>query len=100
MNYFFNDKKLFKTEVTYIDVLDKRYCIKLLVENDIKFKIIKGYISKDNKYSVIVCEIPKKYKPKFIKVMEELRNKILICGYNDYDQFCKKILVEIIEVEK
>ena len=39
-------------------------------------------------YVMFSCTVPKKRYDEFIDVMRELENRMLICGYRDYEQAC------------
>ena len=46
---------------------------------------------KNSPYRLIICKIRKKDEPRFLSALEELRNKALILGYQDYDSMCEKL---------
>ena len=46
----------------------------------------------DSGYTAIVCRIRKRSLEDFLMAMEELQRKMIICGYNDYEAFCRKII--------
>jgi len=45
----------------------------------------------DSSYRVIFCKCRKKHSNALIAALQELPKKMMICGYADYPQFCKKI---------
>ena len=51
-------------------------------------------------YRLIFCKIKRKYKEKFEKALEELNNKMLLCGYEGYEEFCNKLIDWIESNEK
>lgn len=46
----------------------------------------------DSAYSAIRCRIRKRSLSDFLMAMEELQRKMIICGYSDYEAFCRKII--------
>ena len=50
-----------------------------------------------DKYKAIFCKVKRKYKDKFEEALEELKNKMSLLGYNDYEEYCQKILKEMDE---
>jgi len=78
----------------YIDV--REYLAdKLFLDYKIPIKWTREFSHKDSPYLVIFCKVPKKEIPKFEKAMEDLKNKMLICGHRDYEELCKIIMKEI-----
>ena len=63
----------------------------LLCKHEVPVRFGDEYERSDSKYRIIFCKVRKKYKNRFERAMLELNNKMLICGYNDYEEFCKKI---------
>ena len=48
---------------------------------------------KDNcEYRIIFCKVKKKHKAKFEKALDDLKNKMLLCGYKGYDEFCDNFM--------
>ncbi len=49
---------------------------------------------KDSKYLVVFCTVRRKDAERFIRAMEELKNKMLLIGNTDYEAFCSKFIPE------
>lgn len=49
------------------------------------------------KYAGILCRIRKRQLDDFLVCMEELQRNILICGYTDYEEFCRDFQKELTE---
>ena len=43
-------------------------------------------------YVGVLCKIRKKRLVDFLHCMDELRKLVLMCGHNDYDDFCKQYI--------
>ena len=46
----------------------------------------------DSQYIIIYCDIKKKYEREFLIALSELRNRMLLLGYYDYDEYCESVL--------
>lgn len=57
------------------------------------------YYRDDTEYRVIFCKIKKKDKEKFEKALSELNNKMLLCGRNNYEEFCDSFIKELADDE-
>lgn len=68
---------------------DREQCsFSLLHRRNVHMRI-KGVLKhQEEKYVVIDCKVRKKDATEFEAAMQELPNKMLICGYRDYDAFC------------
>lgn len=47
------------------------------------------------KYQIVMCKVRKADTPKFLEAMEELPQRMLICGYPDYLEFCEEFNKEL-----
>ena len=98
MNYIkLENKRLFHNFYFYIDILQDDVYIadKIFVANNLKVKFIKDFRAKDINIFGHIVKINKKDNDLFIKSMEELNNKIILLGYNDYENDCTKLINEI-----
>lgn len=50
----------------------------------------------DSDYIFVYCKVKKKDHNKFIETLGELKNKMLIMGYSDYESFCEKQINKIL----
>lgn len=53
------------------------------------------YEKPDIKYIGITCSIRKKHLDEFLECMHELQRNMVICGYSDYEEFCRETLAEM-----
>lgn len=65
----------------------------LFIKNKIRVKFEGDFTKDDSDYIFVYCKVKKKYHDKFIKTLGELKNKMLIMGYSDYESFCENRLI-------
>ena len=63
----------------------------LFIKHRVTVRFGPEYQQPDNKYRIIFCSIRKRDEQAFLQAMEELPNKMILCGYPDYPAFCKKL---------
>lgn len=68
----------------------------LFIKNKIIVKFEGDFIKDDSDYIFVYCKIKKEDQNKFIKTLGELKNKMLIMGYSDYESFCEKQINKIL----
>lgn len=90
-NYMrFTDFSVLYTHFAYIDVAEY-YADDFIRKRKIHIKFGKEMTHPDHGYRIIFCKIPKWQEHKFMLAMEELKDKMLICGHTDYLDICKHI---------
>ena len=52
----------------------------------------KKFVNPDFNYIGVICKIRKRDLGAFFECMIELRKLILMCGHNDYDDFCARFV--------
>ena len=55
-----------------------------------------NFTKDDSDYIFVYCKVKKKDHDKFIETLGELKNKMLIMGYSDYESFCEKQINKIL----
>ena len=81
----------------YIYVDCKNYLADdLFIKNKITVKFEGDFTKDDSDYIFVYCKVKKKDHDKFIKTLGELKNKMLIMGYFDYELFCEKQINKIL----
>jgi len=84
--------------VKYLYVDNQDYVAdSVFYRNEIPVHFGGEFVYKNDKYIVVTCRIRKKYKKKFEKALEEVRNKFLIIGRTDYEDWCKENFIVVIE---
>lgn len=90
MNYLKLGTSFFKnSQYLFFDTEDY-LADNILYNHKIPVKFGKEYAHKDYPYVIVVCKIKNRYSAEFEKCMHELENKMLICGHNDYINFCEE----------
>lgn len=79
-----------------IDV-DEYLADELFIRHKVQVKFEHEYIKHGTNYLCIFCKIRKKDKLKFLQALEELKSKILLFGYSDYQKFCDELGKNILE---
>mgnify|MGYP006914575442 FL=1 len=68
----------------------------LFIKNKITVKFEGDFTKDDSDYIFVYCKVKKKDHDKFIKTLGELKNKMLIMGYSDYESFCEEQINKIL----
>lgn len=63
----------------------------LFVRHKVRVWFSSEFGKDDSPYRVIMCKCRKKDTPKFLNAIKELPNKMLLCGYQDYLNFCAEL---------
>ena len=59
--------------------------------------ILREMSSDGEKYIALSCIIKKKNTGLFCEAMAELQKNMVICGYLDYEQFCRELVADVTE---
>lgn len=81
----------FSFQYLYFDTED-HLADKVFIKNKVFVKFGKEYAKNGEKYRIIFCEISKKNVDKFLKSIDELKDKMLLLGFTDYEEWCIKQL--------
>ena len=46
----------------------------------------------DNEYMVIFCKVRKSDEERFLAALDDMFNKMLLCGHPDYEAYCEQVL--------
>lgn len=68
----------------------------LFIKNKITVKFEGDFTKDDSDYIFVYCKVKKKDHDKFIETLGELKNKMLIMGYSDYESFCEEQINNIL----
>ena len=100
MNYHSFDGLFFRNYM-YVDLnVDSGYAAdSLFYKRKIPVKFKDEMVREGDKYRVIFCRIPKKFRQAFEEAMEELKTKMCLLGYNDYEEYCESLMKELEEDE-
>ncbi|MDO4978151.1 MAG: hypothetical protein Q4E53_12920 [Eubacteriales bacterium] len=85
----------FSKQYAYVDV-SEHLADRLFIDDKIRVKFINDMMSKDYPYCIVFCKIRKRDKDLFMKSLEKLKDKVLLLGYTDYEEFCNGFLKQLI----
>lgn len=63
----------------------------LFLKHQVQVHFRDEWVSPDCPYRMIFCHIRRRDEARFIAAMEELPNKMLLCGHADYLDVCSKV---------
>ena len=100
MNYICFGGK-FNLKYMYVDI-DRNYdyvADSLFYKRRIPVTFKDEMVKPGDKYRIIFCKIKKKYQKQFEEALEELKSKMHLLGYNDYEEYCERLMNELDETE-
>lgn len=69
----------------------------LFIKHQVKVHFGHEYVHPDSPYRAILCYVRRRDEAKFLSAIEELPNKMLLCGHTDYLDVCQAMWQEIQE---
>ncbi len=63
----------------------------LFVKNRVRVDFKREFAKAGDTYRLIYCRTRKKDRERFLDALEQLKNKMLLCGHSDYGEFCTRI---------
>ncbi len=60
----------------------------LFVRNRVRVDFKREFAKEGDTYRLIYCRARKKDRERFLDALEQLKNKMLLCGHTDYGEFC------------
>ena len=96
MNYLFFGGK-FKLKYAYVDLnVDSDYVAdSLFYKREIPVSFKDEMVRDGDKYRIIFCKIPRKYKESFEEALKEIYTKMDLLGHTDYKEYCSKLMKEM-----
>lgn len=88
MENYLEIKSIIKKRYVYVDTKDYK-ADSIIFGEGIKMKIIKEFHIEGEKYCLIYCKVRKDDSIRFEVAMEKLKDKMLVCGHNDYEEWCE-----------
>ena len=96
-NYIYLKSSTLSKYKQYMYVDCKNYLADdLFIKNKITVNFEGDFTKDDSDYIFVNCKVKKKDHDKFIETLGELKNKMLIMGYSDYESFCAKQINKIL----
>lgn len=74
-----------------IDTTDY-YADQLFIRHKVRVRFGDEYAHPDAPYLIIFCKVRKKDEGRFLDALQEMPNKMIICGHPDYPMFCMNFL--------
>ena len=71
-------------DLLYLDTADY-YSVPLLRKHGVWFKTVCTYSNPERRLRIVVIRIPGWQELKFANALQELLNKLMICGYTEYE---------------
>ena len=75
----------FRKLYAYMDTVDIYRADELFRKYSIKVRHKREWHSPEGRYRIVFCSIPKNRVPRFELAMADLHKRMLILGYNDYE---------------
>lgn len=76
----------FRKLYAYMDTADIYRADDLFRKYRVRVRFKREWQSPDGRYRIVFCSVPKKQSQLFEKAMEELPKRLLILGYDDYEE--------------
>ena len=94
-----NDWIPFRKLYAYMDTADIYRADELLRKYRVKVRFKREWQSPEGRYRMIFCSIPKRQASLFEEAMEELPKRMMILGYDDYEEVWHRTIKPAEETE-
>lgn len=75
----------------FIDIADY-LADDLFIKHKVTVTFLQEYIKDDTEYCIIFCRVRKRDNAAFFAALQELPEKMLLCGRQDYPAFCRQFM--------
>lgn len=82
----------FRRLYAYMDASDVYRADDLFRKHRIRIRFKREWQSPEGRYRMVFCSIPKKQVALFEKAMEELPKRMMLLGYDDYEEIWKRTI--------
>lgn len=82
----------FRKLYAYMDTADIYRADELFRKYRIRVRFKREWLSPEGRYRMVFCSIPKKQVPQFEQAMEELPKRMMILGYDDYEEIWNRTI--------
>ena len=87
----FSPRSLFCDYYMFFDV--RQYLAdQLFIQHGVRVWFDREYAREGSPYLAVFCHVRKKDHAEFLTALEELKKKMLLCGYTDYVEMAEKSL--------
>ena len=73
----------------------ENYAASVLQKNNVRFRFNRLLVGEDTDYVLIQMLVKTEDREKFLKAMEDLKTKMLLCGYPDYETEAGELIREL-----
>ena len=71
----------------------------LFIKQKVRVWFDKEYAKEGSPFLAILCHVKKKYSAKFIAALDALKNKMILCGYPEYEAEVQKMMRHLEEAK-
>lgn len=71
----------------------------LFSKHQVKVRFGKEYTHPDTQYRIIFCKVRRRDEQRFLNALQELPNKMQLCGHADYPAFCTQFFAKMEQSE-
>lgn len=94
-NYFSLRRiSLFWSYFAFIDV-PEYLADQLFIRHEVTVHFGDEMANPDNEYRIIFCKVRKVDEERFLAALQDLPNKMLLCGHTDYEDFCSSFIAKM-----
>lgn len=80
----------FSSSYVFLDC-DEYLADQLFIKHKVPVKFGGEFVRDGSRYRIISCKIRKKYEKSFLDALSEMYNKMILRGYEDYQEFCENV---------
>ncbi len=88
--YKLDDRILRRTKYVFVDTKEHFY-IRYSQRYGIRLRRVREYAKDGTDVRLIFCCVHKKDNPAFHRMLKDIQNSAILCGYKDYDSFCRML---------
>lgn len=85
----------FRKMFAYMDAADSYRADELLRKYKLKVIFKNEWTSPEGRYRMIFCSVPKKQAEQFKEAMEQMPDRMLLLGYDDYSEYWTQMLLSL-----
>lgn len=91
-NYLaFKEFSLLYDHYAFVDV-PEYYADQLFIQHQVRVHFGKELRHADHPYIIIFCKVRKRDRDRFLAALSDLKRKMILCGYLDYEPFCENVI--------
>ena len=87
-----DDWRPFRKLFAYMDTADAYRADPLFRKYGLRVRFRQEWRSPEGRYRIVFCSVPKKQVPSFREAMTELPRRMLLLGYEDYEDVWQKTI--------